>query len=100
MSTNLIHKESVKVKPCYYFWLGLKLKNKIPKIWTDGTTVDFGKTDMTPWDKGEPNNANPQENCVVMYGYSEALGKWNDLSCDKVDEWEAISGMVCKTVAT
>uniref|UniRef100_A0A8C2SXV2 Macrophage mannose receptor 1-like n=1 Tax=Coturnix japonica TaxID=93934 RepID=A0A8C2SXV2_COTJA len=45
--------------------------------WVDGTTANY-----VAWAPNEPNFANNDENCVVMYVQT---GTWNDLNCGKVE---------------
>ncbi|XP_032090962.1 macrophage mannose receptor 1-like [Thamnophis elegans] len=54
-----------------YIGLTLGLDKKFG--WMDGTPVTY-----EAWSPGEPNFANDDENCVVMYSDS---GVWNDLNC-------------------
>ncbi|RWS22151.1 macrophage mannose receptor 1-like protein, partial [Leptotrombidium deliense] len=59
-------------------WLGgQRVKGTNKWEWTDGRPVKY-----TRWNRGEPNNANNNENCIQFYsnggGYS---GKWNDYPC-------------------
>ncbi|XP_028934045.1 macrophage mannose receptor 1 [Ornithorhynchus anatinus] len=55
----------------YFIGLILSLDKKFK--WMDGTKVDY-----VAWDTGEPNFANDDENCVVLYS---SLGNWNDINC-------------------
>ncbi|XP_077159613.1 macrophage mannose receptor 1-like [Paroedura picta] len=41
--------------------------------WLDGTLVTYAA-----WGPNEPNNANEEEDCVIMY---ERTGLWNDIYC-------------------
>ncbi|XP_063158089.1 macrophage mannose receptor 1-like [Candoia aspera] len=50
--------------------------------WMDGTPVTY-----EAWSSGEPNFANDDENCVVMYYDS---GVWNDINCG------VENGFICK----
>ncbi|XP_053322522.1 macrophage mannose receptor 1 [Spea bombifrons] len=56
-----------------HYFIGLKLGLDREFRWMDGSPIDF-----TSWDIYEPNFANNDENCVVMY---KNLGNWNDINC-------------------
>ncbi|XP_011362718.1 macrophage mannose receptor 1 [Pteropus vampyrus] len=58
-------------QPAYLIGLLVSLDKKF--IWMDGNKVDY-----VAWAPGEPNFANEDENCVVMYSNS---GFWNDINC-------------------
>ncbi|KAM8967854.1 macrophage mannose receptor 1 isoform 2-T2 [Pelodytes ibericus] len=55
------------------YFIGLKLGLDKEFLWMDGSPVDF-----VAWANYEPNFANNDENCVVMY---KNLGNWNDINC-------------------
>uniref|UniRef100_F6Y2F6 Macrophage mannose receptor 1 n=1 Tax=Monodelphis domestica TaxID=13616 RepID=F6Y2F6_MONDO len=55
----------------YFIGLLISLDKKF--IWMDGTKVNY-----VAWAPGEPNFANDDENCVVLYTSS---GSWNDINC-------------------
>uniref|UniRef100_A0A8C7DZT9 Macrophage mannose receptor 1 n=1 Tax=Naja naja TaxID=35670 RepID=A0A8C7DZT9_NAJNA len=57
----------------YDSYIGLTLGLDKKFSWMDGTPVTY-----EDWAPGEPNFANDDENCVVMYYYS---GVWNDINC-------------------
>ncbi|XP_029139017.1 macrophage mannose receptor 1-like [Protobothrops mucrosquamatus] len=57
----------------YSSYIGLILGLDKKFSWLDGTPVTY-----EAWSSGEPNFANDDENCVVMYYYS---GAWNDINC-------------------
>ncbi|NXS22097.1 MRC1 protein, partial [Mystacornis crossleyi] len=48
-------------------------------LWMDGTSVNY-----VAWAPNEPNFANNDENCVVMYTHT---GTWNDLNCGSVESF-------------
>lgn len=55
-------------------------------VWTDLTTVSLTSSSSSAWQRGEPNNSQDRENCVVMDGESgiahiEVKSQWNDVSC-------------------
>ncbi|XP_069504438.1 macrophage mannose receptor 1-like [Ambystoma mexicanum] len=58
-------------RDAYFIGLLLSLDKKFK--WMDGTPVTY-----EAWAESEPNFANNDENCVVMY---RELGFWNDLNC-------------------
>ncbi|XP_006119560.2 macrophage mannose receptor 1-like isoform X1 [Pelodiscus sinensis] len=55
------------------YFIGLQLSIDKKVSWMDGTPVNF-----LAWAAHEPNFANNDENCVVMY---KNLGLWNDINC-------------------
>ncbi|CAM4522259.1 unnamed protein product [Caretta caretta] len=55
------------------YFIGLELSLDKQVSWMDGTPVNF-----LAWAAHEPNFANNDENCVVMY---KNLGLWNDINC-------------------
>uniref|UniRef100_A0A8C5R2H0 Macrophage mannose receptor 1 n=1 Tax=Leptobrachium leishanense TaxID=445787 RepID=A0A8C5R2H0_9ANUR len=55
------------------YFIGLKLGLDKEFKWMDGSVMDF-----TAWASYEPNFANNDENCVVMY---KNVGNWNDINC-------------------
>ncbi|XP_062983516.1 macrophage mannose receptor 1-like [Elgaria multicarinata webbii] len=55
----------------YFIGLQLSLDKKVS--WMDGTPVQY-----LAWAPHEPNFANNDENCVVIY---RSTGLWNDISC-------------------
>ncbi|XP_068942367.1 macrophage mannose receptor 1 isoform X1 [Petaurus breviceps papuanus] len=55
----------------YFIGLLISLDKKFS--WMDGTKVNY-----VSWAPGEPNFANDDENCVVLYSSS---GLWNDINC-------------------
>ncbi|XP_014457049.1 macrophage mannose receptor 1 isoform X1 [Alligator mississippiensis] len=55
------------------YFIGLQLSVDQRASWMDGTPVTF-----LAWAPHEPNFANNDENCVVMY---KNLGFWNDINC-------------------
>ncbi|XP_043825132.1 LOW QUALITY PROTEIN: macrophage mannose receptor 1 [Dromiciops gliroides] len=59
------------VETTYFIGLLLSLDKKF--IWMDGSKVNY-----VSWAPGEPNFANDDENCVVLYSSS---GLWNDINC-------------------
>ncbi|KAM5238000.1 low affinity immunoglobulin epsilon Fc receptor [Ctenodactylus gundi] len=68
-------------------WIGLRdLDMEGEFVWMDGSPMDYSN-----WQLGEPNNAEPSEDCVMMKG----SGKWNDAHCRSwLDAW------VCERLAT
>ncbi|NXC68371.1 MRC1 protein, partial [Anhinga anhinga] len=59
------------------FYIGLSVSLDKTFRWMDGTPVNF-----VAWAPNEPNFANNDENCVVMYTQT---GTWNDLNCGSVE---------------
>ncbi|XP_021244970.1 macrophage mannose receptor 1-like [Numida meleagris] len=59
------------------FFIGLTVSLDKTFRWVDGTTVNY-----VAWAPNEPNFANNDENCVVMYTQT---GTWNDLNCGSVE---------------
>uniref|UniRef100_A0A8D0GM94 Macrophage mannose receptor 1 n=1 Tax=Sphenodon punctatus TaxID=8508 RepID=A0A8D0GM94_SPHPU len=55
------------------YFIGLQVSLDKTVRWMDGTPVNF-----LAWAPHEPNFANNDENCVVMY---KNLGYWNDINC-------------------
>ncbi|XP_075068019.1 macrophage mannose receptor 1 [Mixophyes fleayi] len=55
------------------FFIGLQLAVDKEFKWMDNSLMDF-----VAWASYEPNFANNDENCVVMY---RDLGYWNDINC-------------------
>uniref|UniRef100_A0A8B9SG96 C-type lectin domain-containing protein n=1 Tax=Anas platyrhynchos TaxID=8839 RepID=A0A8B9SG96_ANAPL len=55
------------------YFIGLQLSVDQKTSWMDGTPVNY-----LAWAPHEPNFANNDENCVVMY---KNLGFWNDINC-------------------
>ncbi|XP_043921440.1 macrophage mannose receptor 1-like [Protopterus annectens] len=55
------------------FYIGLILGLDGTFRWMDGSPLTY-----VAWDVNEPNFANNDENCVVMY---KDLGFWNDINC-------------------
>ncbi|XP_009079448.1 PREDICTED: macrophage mannose receptor 1-like, partial [Acanthisitta chloris] len=55
------------------YFIGLQLSIDQRTSWMDGTPVTY-----LAWAPHEPNFANNDENCVVMY---KNLGFWNDINC-------------------
>lgn len=41
-------------------------------VWADGTRADFSN-----WNRGEPNDSGPGEDCVEI----QPAGTWNDQAC-------------------
>uniref|UniRef100_A0A8C5T7L3 MRC1 protein n=1 Tax=Malurus cyaneus samueli TaxID=2593467 RepID=A0A8C5T7L3_9PASS len=59
------------------FYIGLSVSLDRTFRWMDGTSVNY-----VAWAPNEPNFANNDENCVVMYTHT---GTWNDLNCGSVE---------------
>uniref|UniRef100_A0A8C3KED6 MRC1 protein n=1 Tax=Calidris pygmaea TaxID=425635 RepID=A0A8C3KED6_9CHAR len=59
------------------FYIGLSVSLDRTFRWMDGTPVNY-----VAWAPNEPNFANNDENCVVMYAQT---GTWNDLNCGSVE---------------
>ncbi|NWW90882.1 MRC1 protein, partial [Rhynochetos jubatus] len=59
------------------FYIGLSVSLDKTFRWMDGTPVNY-----VAWAPNEPNFANNDENCVVMYTQT---GTWNDLNCGSVE---------------
>ncbi|NXL50685.1 MRC1 protein, partial [Podilymbus podiceps] len=75
------------------FYIGLSVSLDKTFRWMDGTTVNY-----VAWAPNEPNFANNDENCVVMYTQT---GTWNDLNCGSVELFicERLNNTVRPTVA-
>ncbi|NXC92725.1 MRC1 protein, partial [Certhia familiaris] len=59
------------------FYIGLSVSLDRTFRWMDGTAVNY-----VAWAPNEPNFANNDENCVVMYTHT---GTWNDINCGSVE---------------
>uniref|UniRef100_A0A8B9GDH7 MRC1 protein n=1 Tax=Amazona collaria TaxID=241587 RepID=A0A8B9GDH7_9PSIT len=59
------------------FYIGLRVSLDKTFGWMDGSPVNY-----VAWAPNEPNFANNDENCVVMYTQT---GTWNDLNCGSVE---------------
>ncbi|XP_044863743.1 macrophage mannose receptor 1-like isoform X1 [Mauremys mutica] len=59
------------------YFIGLILSVDQQFTWMDGSPVHY-----VAWAKNEPNYANAEENCVVMY---KNFGLWNDINCGNPD---------------
>ncbi|NWX97025.1 MRC1 protein, partial [Nothoprocta ornata] len=72
-------------KYCFYknlgnsFYIGLSVSLDRTFRWMDGSPVNY-----VAWAPNEPNFANDDENCVVMYSQT---GTWNDLNCGSVERF-------------
>uniref|UniRef100_A0A8C8BN78 Macrophage mannose receptor 1 n=1 Tax=Otus sunia TaxID=257818 RepID=A0A8C8BN78_9STRI len=75
------------------FYIGLSVSLDKTFRWMDGTPVNY-----VAWAPNEPNFANNDENCVVMYTQT---GTWNDLNCGSVELFicERLNSTVRPTVA-
>ncbi|KAK4828116.1 hypothetical protein QYF61_023914 [Mycteria americana] len=75
------------------FYIGLSVSLDKTFRWMDGTPVNY-----VAWAPNEPNFANNDENCVVMYTQT---GTWNDLNCGSVESFicERLNNTVRPTVA-
>ncbi|XP_027551432.1 macrophage mannose receptor 1-like [Neopelma chrysocephalum] len=75
------------------FYIGLSVSLDKTFRWMDGTPVNY-----VAWAPNEPNFANNDENCVVMYTHT---GTWNDLNCGSVELFicERLNDTVRPTVA-
>ncbi|XP_009079447.1 PREDICTED: macrophage mannose receptor 1-like [Acanthisitta chloris] len=75
------------------FYIGLSVSLDKTFQWMDGTPVSY-----VAWAPNEPNFANNDENCVVMYTQT---GTWNDLNCGSVELFicERLNNTVRTTVA-
>ncbi|XP_017584695.1 PREDICTED: macrophage mannose receptor 1 [Corvus brachyrhynchos] len=75
------------------FYIGLSVSLDRTFRWMDGTSVNY-----VAWAPNEPNFANNDENCVVMYTHT---GTWNDLNCGSVELFicERLNNTVRPTVA-
>ncbi|XP_062425038.1 macrophage mannose receptor 1-like [Rhea pennata] len=60
-----------------HFYIGLSVSLDKTFRWMDGSPVNY-----VAWAPNEPNFANDDENCVVMYTHT---GTWNDLNCGSVE---------------
>ncbi|NXU54453.1 MRC1 protein, partial [Turnix velox] len=61
------------------FYIGLSVSLDRTFRWMDGSPVNY-----VAWAPNEPNFANNDENCVVMYAQT---GTWNDLNCGSVEQF-------------
>ncbi|XP_039915265.1 macrophage mannose receptor 1-like [Hirundo rustica] len=75
------------------FYIGLSVSLDRTFQWMDGTPVNY-----VAWAPNEPNFANNDENCVVMYTHT---GTWNDINCGSVELFicERLNNTVRPTVA-
>uniref|UniRef100_A0A8B9QQM5 Macrophage mannose receptor 1 n=1 Tax=Anas platyrhynchos TaxID=8839 RepID=A0A8B9QQM5_ANAPL len=75
------------------FYIGLSVSLDKTFRWMDGTPVNY-----VAWAPNEPNFANNDENCVVMYTQT---GTWNDLNCGSVELFicERLNRTVRPTIA-
>uniref|UniRef100_A0A663E6M4 Macrophage mannose receptor 1-like n=1 Tax=Aquila chrysaetos chrysaetos TaxID=223781 RepID=A0A663E6M4_AQUCH len=75
------------------FYIGLSVSLDKTFRWMDGTPVNY-----VAWAPNEPNFANNDENCVVMYTQT---GTWNDLNCGSVELFicERLNNTVRPTIA-
>ncbi|KFU84338.1 Macrophage mannose receptor 1, partial [Chaetura pelagica] len=75
------------------FYIGLSVSLDKTFRWMDGTPVNY-----VAWAPNEPNFANNDENCVVMYTQT---GTWNDLNCGSLELFicERLNYTVRPTVA-
>ncbi|GAB0184745.1 macrophage mannose receptor 1-like [Grus japonensis] len=75
------------------FYIGLSVSLDKTFRWMDGTPVNY-----VAWAPNEPNFANNDENCVVMYTQT---GTWNDLNCGSIELFicERLNTTVRPTVA-
>uniref|UniRef100_A0A8C8RLT3 Mannose receptor C-type 1 n=1 Tax=Pelusios castaneus TaxID=367368 RepID=A0A8C8RLT3_9SAUR len=75
----VIESESERKFVCFYYeygdalYIGLRVSLDKKFSWMDGSPVNY-----VAWAPNEPNFANNDENCVVMY---TRTGSWNDLNC-------------------
>uniref|UniRef100_A0A8B9NY81 MRC1 protein n=1 Tax=Apteryx owenii TaxID=8824 RepID=A0A8B9NY81_APTOW len=74
------------------FYIGLSVSLDKTFRWMDGSPVNY-----VAWAPNEPNFANDDENCVVMYAQT---GTWNDLSCSSVESFicERLNNTVRPTI--
>uniref|UniRef100_A0A8C0J0M3 C-type lectin domain-containing protein n=1 Tax=Chelonoidis abingdonii TaxID=106734 RepID=A0A8C0J0M3_CHEAB len=74
-----------------YIGLSVSLDKKFS--WIDGTPINY-----VAWSPNEPNFANNDENCVVMYTHT---GTWNDLNCGAPNSFicERLNNITHSTVA-
>ncbi|XP_054027132.1 macrophage mannose receptor 1 [Dryobates pubescens] len=61
------------------FYIGLSVSLDRTFRWMDGSPVNY-----VAWAPNEPNFANNDENCVVMYTQT---GTWNDINCGRVESF-------------
>ncbi|NXT10999.1 MRC1 protein, partial [Prunella fulvescens] len=75
------------------FYIGLSVSLDRTFRWMDGSSVNY-----VAWAPNEPNFANNDENCVVMYTHT---GTWNDINCGSVELFicERLNDTVRPTVA-
>ncbi|NWU97744.1 MRC1 protein, partial [Upupa epops] len=75
------------------FYIGLSVSLDKTFRWMDGTPVNY-----VAWAPNEPNFANNDENCVIMYSQT---GTWNDLNCGSVEFFicERLNNTVRPTIA-
>ncbi|XP_041040880.1 macrophage mannose receptor 1 [Carcharodon carcharias] len=72
-SERLFLWKKISKNPHTQYFIGLLVGLDKSVKWIDNTPVDY-----LAWAQHEPNFANNDENCVVMYG---SLGFWNDINC-------------------
>ncbi|XP_063777609.1 macrophage mannose receptor 1-like [Pseudophryne corroboree] len=70
---KFLWKYALKYRKSDAFFIGLKLALDKEFKWMDNSPMDF-----VGWARNEPNFANNDENCVVMY---RDLGYWYDTNC-------------------
>ncbi|XP_056622951.1 C-type lectin domain family 4 member M-like [Triplophysa dalaica] len=64
-------------------WIGLSdIEKEGSMTWVDNTPLNKGF-----WYKGEPNDANGNEDCVEILILSENIMNWNDLPCSEKRKW-------------
>uniref|UniRef100_A0A8C2SYK8 Macrophage mannose receptor 1-like n=1 Tax=Coturnix japonica TaxID=93934 RepID=A0A8C2SYK8_COTJA len=69
---NFIQRDKYRSESGQYF-IGLKLSLDKKFSWIDGTPITY-----VAWAPNEPNFANNEEHCVVMFSKQ---GLWNDVNC-------------------
>ncbi|KGL73953.1 Macrophage mannose receptor 1, partial [Tinamus guttatus] len=76
---NFLWKYVRKIHLGNSFYIGLSVSLDKTFRWMDGSPVNY-----VAWAPNEPNFANDDENCVVMY---TRTGAWNDLNCGSVEKF-------------
>ncbi|XP_020351620.1 C-type lectin domain family 4 member E-like [Oncorhynchus kisutch] len=91
-----------KMEKDVHFWIGLT-DSEMEGFWkwVDGTT-----SATTFWRRGEPNNTDGEEDCVVFNGFInlswdwEIIQSWNDQPCSVSTQWVCESSVITNPSTT